>query len=204
MSIIKKIIYAVLNLIFPRQCVLCGATGAYLCGACLREKKYGGDAVHKLIELLKYKFSAEIAEILGRILYERYAGFLARAGRDLKCAGQENNWAIAFVPIHKKRFLFRGFNHAEKISRTVADLSGVPISDCLIKIRNTHPQVGLKRSERLTNLIDAFALRPGAAVAKNIILIDDVRTTGATLAECVKVLKKAGAVKIYEMVLRCG
>lgn len=202
MDIIKKIIYAVLDLIFPKECVLCGANGAYLCEMCSRDKKFDDETIHKLIKLLKYKFSIEIAQFLGQILYERYADFLKRAAAEKSALNE--SWSITFVPIHKKRFLFRGFNHVELIARVVAKLSRVPISDCLIKIRNTHPQVGLKRQERLTNLIDAFAIKPGASTAKNIILIDDVKTTGATLNECAKVLKKSGVEKIYEMVLRKG
>jgi len=211
MRYLLKILEVLLDLIFPRECAMCGANGKYLCDLCRKKAihygrpLYGNDifAAYKyekglfviaLIEKLKYKFSQEIAEILGYILHERFNDFLRRASQE--------NFVITFVPIHKKRHLWRGFNQAQMIAKVLANLSGLPLAEYLVKTRNTPPQVGLKRDDRLKNLIGAFALNINfdRQLAKNIILIDDVSTTGATIKECAKVLKAGGAERVIGMV----
>lgn len=95
------------------------------------------------------------------------------------------------VPLHPRRLRSRGFNQALVLAQAFPDL---PLGrDLLIRTRWTKPQVGLSGKERLDNVHHAFAVKdPEAVAGKNILLIDDVFTTGATIRECARVLIKAG------------
>ena len=93
----------------------------------------------------------------------------------------------------------RGFNQTELIAEELSARSGIPVvKDNLFKKRATHSQAGLGRRERINNLLDVFELRDKAQVYnKNILLIDDVMTTGSTVAECSKILYLSGTKNIY-------
>jgi ComF family protein len=99
------------------------------------------------------------------------------------------------VPLHPKRLKQRGFNQALLLARAFPQ---VPVSrEALVRLRNTTPQVELKPKERRDNVKGAFAVSDPAQVkGKNVLLIDDVYTTGATVAECAKVLRRAGAMQV--------
>lgn len=221
LNFLNKILTFLLNILFPICCVSCGKEGKYLCGYCNRRimercNKYRISAkagiyfdgtfsafeynkksvILKLIELLKYRFSEEIAEILSGILCAHFADVFA----EIK---ESSNWTITFVPIYKKRFLWRGFNQAELIAKIVARENDVPMQKYLIKRKNTSTQVGLDSIGRIINLRNAFVISQKFRnnISKNVILIDDVMTTGATINECAKALKTAGAKKVYGMVL---
>lgn len=94
----------------------------------------------------------------------------------------------------------RGFNQAEKLAKY---LKSAPVLDCLKRVRNTRPQFDLKREERLKNVENAFALKQKIPVA-DYCIVDDVATTGATLSQCAKVLKKAGASKVFAVCIARG
>jgi ComF family protein len=118
--------------------------------------------------------------------------------------------ALVPVPLHPRRLRFRGFNQslllAQEIAGTLAPGITLPVfSDVLIRSRYTKPQMKTtSREERLHNLKDAFALLPEKAqdiTGKHLWLIDDVATTGTTLEECARVLKKHGAKSVFGIVL---
>jgi len=101
------------------------------------------------------------------------------------------------VPLHRRRYAWRGFNQAEILARFWSSALGINMDRRLLyRRRNTKMQVKLNGEERRKNLLGAFAVR-GALPAKRIILIDDVFTTGSTLQECARVLKLAGAVEVW-------
>jgi len=120
------------------------------------------------------------------------------------------NWAeidqIVPVPLHKKSERRRGYNQAKLLAEKVAFHFNKPlISTNLVRIRKTKAQMDLPREKRLINLVDAFAIiNPSVFKGKNILLIDDVCTTGSTIEECAKTAKKAGAKKIFGLVLAHG
>ena len=104
------------------------------------------------------------------------------------------------VPIHWTRRISRGFNQSKLIASGISrsDL----VVDALARIKKTRMQPGLSESKRRRNVRGAFSLRRGIDVAgKNICLVDDIKTSGATLNECADVLKKEGAREVFALVL---
>lgn len=107
------------------------------------------------------------------------------------------------VPLHRSRLRQRGFNQALLLAHAVSIRHAVPLScDTLLRIRATRPQVELSGAERPANVRGAFAVsRPAAVQGLRILLIDDVFTTGATLNECARALKTAGAGAVSALTL---
>jgi ComF family protein len=102
------------------------------------------------------------------------------------------------VPIHAKRYAQRGYNQSEIIGKVVAhNFHKRCETKVLIKTKNTVMQSTLKNEDRVKNILGAFSVRHTKRIeSKNILLIDDVYTTGATVNECARVLKKFGAEKV--------
>lgn len=179
-------------------CTVCGipfASGAaadHTCGQCLTEEVpfkearsafiYDGnvlDAVHKL----KYGAKVILAESLGELLLSAALKLSVRPE------------VVVPVPLHSKRLKARGFNQSLLLSRAVAKRLSLKLDYLsLRRTRPTVPQINLERAERQKNVKGAFEVGNKAAFkGKSVLLIDDVLTTGATVKECSKVLKKAGA-----------
>lgn len=107
--------------------------------------------------------------------------------------------AIAFVPLHKKKRLERGINQSELIAASLGRYLGIPVINALEKKRKTKNQNELSRFERLTNLKDAFSVSPEFSQMvkdRDILIIDDVMTTGSTLNEAAKPLLTEGARRV--------
>lgn len=177
------------------------AEGA-LCGACLdhapafdaaRAAVAYNDASRRLI--LDFKYGDKI-HAAGTFL-----PWMIRSGAQLIDACD----VIVPVPLHPLRLWQRRFNQSAVLATALARHSGKPHSpDALLRRRATKPQKGLKRAERLKNVKGAFAANPkrrADIAGKNILLIDDVFTSGATLDECAKALKAAGAAAVYILTL---
>jgi ComF family protein len=113
--------------------------------------------------------------------------------------------AIVPVPLHPARRRERGFNQAEALAKWVAKRTAIPVLDCIERRSYTLTQTQFDRSERMRNLRNAFALRKNSAVVgKNLVLLDDVLTTGSTLHECAVVLRKAGAESVRAITVARG
>ena len=100
--------------------------------------------------------------------------------------------ALAPVPLSAERERERGYNPAALLAVEISRVTRIPFKPMLRKIKSTQPQMSLKREERLKNPKGAYQLGGQGAVPLKVVLVDDVFTTGATLEECAKVLKKAG------------
>jgi ComF family protein len=141
-----------------------------------------------LVADLKYRDRTEVAPLLGRLT--------ARAARDLKDGAQ----LLIPVPLHRRRLIWRRFNQSALIAAVVAREIGVALETAaLVRVRATTPQVGLKGNERADNVAGAFQVTAqGAAhvAGRNVILVDDVVTTGATVAAAARALKRAGAARV--------
>ena len=110
------------------------------------------------------------------------------------------------VPLHKKRLRQREFNQSALLAKNTAKTLDISlILDCLVKIRDTTPQVGMNSKSRLKNVKKAFIIKDSSIIRnRNILLVDDVFTTGATVRECSRMLKKAGAHNVYVITLAHG
>lgn len=101
---------------------------------------------------------------------------------------------IVPVPLHPIKLRSRGFNQSQLLAKIFFPDQTEKIDHCLIRTRPTRPQTGLKGNERRKNVVGAFAVRDAMQIrGKKICLVDDVFTTGTTVNECAKTLKKAGA-----------
>lgn len=141
-------------------------------------------ASRALVHALKYQKYIQTADFFVPFLYKTFL------------ANPEYFEAeyIVPVPIHKSRLKQRGFNQSLLLGRGLSARCNIPCEELLVRKLKTKSQTSLGKKERLENIKEAFELAKGANVRrKAIILIDDVCTTGATLEECARVLKAAGA-----------
>ena len=198
-----------LQLLFPRRCVVCDRRDAYCCPACLARLPraalfhpqtlvlfdYHAPATRRLIWLLKYRGAREIAQLLARALYDELAEQLAEQGA--YAPGEAEPWLVVPVPLSPRRLQTRGFNQAAEIAKFLVRQNSrdfVLADAALTKTRETASQVSQKsRAAREENLVGAFAADPRAAAGQKIILVDDVITTGATLRAAANALQAAGA-----------
>jgi len=136
-----------------------------------------------------FKFEREMA--VGRWLGERMAAALIAANVDRDFS------VVTFVPMTRKDQQARGFNQAEILARIIAKQSNLPLTRLLIKNRETALQSRLPAAERKTNLRDAFRLLPCGQ--EQVLLVDDIYTTGSTVEECARTLKRGGAQSVVAM-----
>ena len=157
---------------------------------------YDDPVLQNLIHYFKYKRFENLAPILGELLIEY-----------LKLLNLETfkllNFIIIPIPLHPNRERERGFNQAKLLAEITARHFNLPLIDGLKRIKNNEPQAKMKNSEKRTkNISGCFEIKnPEFIKRKNIILIDDVFTSGTTMNEAVKILKKNGAGKIIALVL---
>ncbi len=107
------------------------------------------------------------------------------------------------VPLHSQRERNRGYNQAEILAVDLGKRLGVPVKDILTRVKPTTSQVGKTQKERRENIKGVFQLR-GTVDAKTVLLVDDVLTSGATLNEAAKTLKKAGVKSVWGLALAHG
>ncbi len=172
------------------------------CDLCRRLKQpfakavaYGSydGGLRELIHLLKYEQVRPAAVVLGRMLAEAVSG--VDSGSTLL--------AVVSVPLHARKLCQRGFNQSELIAQHAVKVGGgsgrlVLHSRVLERRRETQSQIGLTRHQRRENLRGAFAVAtPEEIAGREILLVDDVFTTGTTVSECARVLRRAGASKIF-------
>ncbi len=145
----------------------------------------------KAIYELKYRNLKAISPCL--------AGLLA----DYLRSSHLNGEALAYVPLHPRRLRERGYNQSMLLTRELAKCIDLPvIEDCLVRVTQAKPQVkAIDVRERRMNVADAFVCRDEGVSGKQIILIDDVCTSGATLESCATALKSKGAVSVWGLTL---
>lgn len=192
------------------QCVLCGErlSGAQLligngqCRGCSeyppefdRAVSYGEyqDGLRDLIHLLKYDGIVPATGPLGRLL--------AQAIAELHLPPDVESLTLIPVPLHSSKRRERQFNQSELIARTALKCLPPHFTldrKILVRRRETRSQVGLDREARIQNMSGAFkVIAPERVKDRTLIVVDDVMTTGTTVSECARVLKRAGASKVY-------
>ena len=189
------------NTPFGQTCYLCAKTNSI--DQLLIVADYKNPLVEKALKFLKYKFISDLEGPL-LVLMKKYLKWLTL---DKKFNIFEANPLLIPVPLHPRRLNWRGFNQSELFARDLADTFQMEmVSDVIERIINSTPQADIKeREERLKNLNGIFKVSNEDKIAgREILLIDDVCTTGATLNECARVLKENGATKIVGLVVARG
>lgn len=200
-KIIKIALEALLDIIYPydNKCIICGVEGFLgICSKCKSEIKrvhqqeeimaygYYGGVLKKLILNLKYHKSF----IAGKVLADLLCQIIIEKKLSIDC--------ICYVPISKDSLKKRGFNQCKVLAKNISSILDIPVIDCLVKVKETKEQKLLGKEERMKNILDAFEIKNKEKLfKKNILLIDDVYTTGATINECKKNIEKCNINKIY-------
>lgn len=178
-------------------CVVCGnpiCRKEIVCNDC-QERKPAYDGVRNLAF-----YGGVIRECIHALKYGNNQGLGKYFAERLKPIVEEA-WEIDLVlpvPLSRERLRERGYNQAAAVAHPLAGFLHRPFTTYGLKqIRDTRSQVGLSAEARLVNVIDAFVAVPELVSDKNILLVDDVMTTGATLGSCARALKDAGGKKVY-------
>lgn len=155
--------------------------------------------IRRAITKLKYRFVSDLAVAL-------VEAFLSFCGEDLAFSKfcQREKVSLVSIPLHPARKRWRGFNQSELLGKMIAQNLGIGFSpDLLIRVKNTTPQMTLREKDRQQNIKDAFSVSRNVQLSQfpNILLFDDVWTTGATLKEATKVLKRKGVKQVWGLTL---
>jgi len=178
-----------LKLIYPNLCVVCNEPGDFVCHLCephIRDYSDNralfvfNEAVKKIIHAFKYYNQFWVRRFI--------KNYISRLDF------HDTNLVIP-VPLHNSRLKKRGFNQSVLLAELLAKEKGLSLDKFVLKrIKNTVSQTGFSRKERNKNLKNAFQVsKKGKIEGRNILLVDDVRTTGTTLNEAKKTLLRAGA-----------
>ncbi len=221
----NKILQIVLNFIFPIQCVNCNSDGEFLCNDCFNKielrnvlqcplcnrdqvddklcikcksksyldeiiicANYDNVVLQKIIHYFKYKYIKDLSKPLEKILKEKYLQITL-----------PSNLIIIPTPLHKKRQIERGFNQSELIAQKL----NLPLTtNVLYRKKNIKHQADLNKEEREKNIKDCFSVKnTHLVINRNILLIDDVITTGSTLNEQARLLKQNNAHKVWALTI---
>jgi competence protein ComFC len=217
-----------LDLLFPQWCVGCGREGDYICRSCrqlllpiappvcprcgrpqpdgmpcpgcvnwqadidgIRSPFVFDGVMRQAIHELKYRNLRALAAPLAGLLH------------DYLLANPVPGEVLVPVPLHRKRWRERGYNQSSLLARELGKLTDLPVvADCLVRQQHTPPQArAASVGERQRNVAGAFTCRDGRLRGKQVLLIDDVTTSGATLNTCAGALKSSGAASVWGLVM---
>lgn len=211
----------ILDLFFPKQCIVCKKEGSYLCDDCLSmininpfryclcekmEKKdkcencknrnldkiysacsFNDRIVQLAIHKFKYSYIKELAV--------PFSFLILRHLQMVDC--QLCNFILIPIPLSDKKKKKRGFNQSEEIAKIISEVTKIETDfNCIIKVKDNKSQTELTKKERIENVKNTFKVIKNIE-DKDILLLDDVYTTGSTMEECAKTLKSAGADKVW-------
>jgi ComF family protein len=161
--------------------------------ACYPREEAEPQPLRRVIQKLKYGGKVSLGKPLGRLMAHGCGEFLGACAAEL----------IVPVPLHPKRLRWRGFNQSVLLARQVSHAYGTPMDPfLLVRRRETPPQTQLSEQERRRNVRGAFAVEAGKPVKnRTVLLVDDVYTSGATVNECSRALRRAGAKEVYVLTL---
>lgn len=203
-----------LDILLPKKCLGCRKEGSYICDKCeifLSEAPNLIEAKPRSSNVMSvWEYEGLIEKAILKIKYDGCYDIINELVKKAFQKIELNlplDTYITYVPMYKKRERQRGFNQAELIAMKVGEKTGRPVVKLLEKIKDNRTQIGLNPQERIENVKNVFVATPLMeaplieAKPPSILLIDDVYTTGATMGECTRVLKKAGMKNIYGFTL---
>lgn len=217
----KKIFNNLLNFVLPNSCISCQtiipADSNYLCQNCYgklelyrethpwQADRISDGTIDNSISTFWFREGAPIQPLLHAMKYSKMKGIGVMLGKELgKRIFSHMEYPFSYiipVPLHKAKHRDRTFNQSEYIAKGVSQiLKAETINDGIIRTRFTGTQTKLSKPERKENVNGAFEVNSKYAenfCGKNIILVDDVITTGATILECALALKKSSAGKVW-------
>ncbi len=157
--------------------------------------------VKKLI--YNFKYPPYLRDLQPLLLDFFYEGLIQK---EAFCSLQSTRSVLVPIPLHSSRMKWRGYNQSMLLAQGMGKNLSVDVRDCLQRVKKTQTQVGLSQAKRAENMKDAFVLKKGFIPAKytQVFLVDDVVTSGATLREAARVLKKAGVEKVWGITLAHG
>lgn len=185
--------------ITPNGCTCFDCKKKFSLNGLLVATSYRDKTISNAIHLYKYRFVEDLSHALGDIML-----------RTISNSELPLPDIIIPIPLHKRRLRWRGFNQSELIAKYIAEkiTPGFPIAvenNLLERFRYTHPQMEIKnQTQRKKNIEKAFKIPQNKLKLvknKRILLVDDVTTTGATIFECAKTLKKSGASEVFAAVI---
>lgn len=211
-----QLITLLLDLIFPKFCVSCGKLYTLICATCYEKIDFfslpielkleslfltsvQACAVYRppispLIHSFKYKSVKKIGVILGRMMYQSIP--------------LPSHSIVTAIPLHPRKQKQRGYNQAEVIAQEISKLTNIPFLPLLQRVKHTPSQSSMTdRQQRLNQLTGVFIVNPKyqpQIAGQQVLLIDDVFTTGSTLNECAKVLIKERAKQVFAVTAAHG
>ena len=200
------------QLLFPPRCIFCSAVlrqgERHICSACAkknytlsRPKAYKGPFYTNALSAFVY--DGDVRRALHRFKFHGalYMGEFFAENMALKLA--QTDWKIDLivpVPSHFLRRFKKGYDHSRLLGEELSRLTGIPCAPILRKTRRTKPMYGLRVSQRRANIMDSVVCtRELIDGEQNVLLIDDIITTGCTAAECARLLRKSGAERVYAL-----
>ena len=233
MNILNKLLQNIIDLIFPSNCFGCGIEGVWLCKDCIekipilnknncfwcnnkdnnicfscqQESKlsalfvitaYQNPLFQDMLHNLKYNFASSIGDTFKLLLIKYF--------EQNKIDIINKDSVIVPIPLHRKRLAERGFNQSELIGNHIAEILQLKINPkLLIRKKNTKSQMTLNRADRILNMQKSFVCPdPTQIKGKDIILIDDVLTTGTTIRDAAQALRASGCRSVSAIVLAKG
>lgn len=209
---IKKILYCLVQIIYSGDelCVICNGyseESEALCTVCRKklrrceESFYIGRSEEEYITRSVFYYSNIVKELIIRLKYkndficgEILAKYMLESVKDNELEFD----LISYVPMTKKALKNRGYNQSEFFAKYLSQFLNVPVICNLVKTEDTKDQIGLSGDQRWDNMKKCFEIKGSELIKnKNILLVDDVITTGATSFHCAHILRKNGANKIF-------
>ena len=217
-----------LNLLFPQFCVGCGKEGSFICDSCRRllpwiapplcprcgKPQPSGVLCPSCVSWRAeidgirspFRFDGVVRQAIHQFKYRNLRALatpLAELLADYLGTGPVLGEVLVPVPLYRKRLRERGYNQSGLLAKELGRFAHLPVvDDCLIRQRHAPPQARASNvDERRSNVAGVFGCRDGRLRDKQVLLIDDVSTSGATLDACAAALKAAGAISVWGLVL---
>lgn len=214
--------------LLPTRCIRCGVEGTAWCQSCqtidpvpavgalcpvCHDRKFGvcvpcrtSSALDSLVALYRYEHDNTIGQLIRDFKYQHAESLVKLWQATVVLGDTKYGSAVVIpVPLFSRRERERGYNQSALIGQVLANNCGFSINKTgLVRIVDTSPQADLDRPKRLTNVANAFAWQSAERAPHEVLLVDDIFTTGATMQTCARVLKEAGSKIVHGFTIASG